>query len=189
MQTRSDQTGLLGSELGARVSRGAVAGVGAGLLFLLANMGWATKSDMPGVAPMVDIATIFNVTDKPDPTPANIVIGFVTHLNLSMLFGIGFALLVPLLRDVRAVALAGVGYGVVLYVVNFQILGRTVFPWFQEGPDQVFELFAHAGFGLLLVPFVIGLQSQPRAAAEGWVSGGVAAESPPAPSLARSRRD
>jgi hypothetical protein len=44
---------------------------------------------------------------------------------------------------------------VALYLVNFQILGRTAVPWFQEGPDQVFELFAHAGFGLLLVPFFL----------------------------------
>jgi hypothetical protein len=64
-------------------------------------------------------------------------------------------LAVPLLRDARMVALGAVGFGVALYVVNFQILGRTAFPWFQEGPDQVFELVAHAGFGLLLVPFFL----------------------------------
>jgi hypothetical protein len=51
--------------------------------------------------------------------------------------------------------LGAVDFGVALYLVNFQILGRTAFPWFQEGPDQVFELFAHAGFGLLLVPFFL----------------------------------
>jgi hypothetical protein len=168
MNERGVGTTLLGGDLGARVSRGAVAGIAAGLLFLLANMAWATKSGMPGVAPLIDMATIFNVTDKPDPTPENIAIGLVTHLNLSMLFGIGFALIVPLFRDPRTMALAGAGYGIALYLVNFQILGRTVFPWFQEGPDQVFELFAHAGYGLLLVPFMVGLNA--RTAAVGAVS-------------------
>jgi hypothetical protein len=118
MNERGVGTTLLGGDLGARVSRGAVAGIAAGLLFLLANMAWATKSGMPGVAPLIDMATIFNVTDKPDPTPENIAIGLVTHLNLSMLFGIGFALIVPVFRDPRTMALAGAGYRIALYLVT-----------------------------------------------------------------------
>jgi hypothetical protein len=50
-------------------------------------------------------------------------------------------------------------------VVNFQIPGRTAFPWFQEGPDQGFELFAHMGLGLLLVPFFLGRRFTGRAGA------------------------
>ena len=151
---------LLRVDLGACLTRGAVAGVSAGLLFLLANMGCATKSGLPGVAPLIDMATIFNVTETPDPTPENIAIGLVTHLNLSLLFGIGFGLIAAFLRDARMLLVAGPAYGVALYLVNFQVLGRTAFPWFQEGPDQLFELFAHAGYGLLLVPFVIGLHGR-----------------------------
>jgi hypothetical protein len=153
---------LLKTDLGACVTRGAVAGIGAGLLFLLANMGWATKNGMPGVAPLIDMATIFNVTETPDPTPENIAIGLVTHLNLSLLFGIGFGIIAAFLRDARMLLVAGPAFGVALYLVNFQILGRTAFPWFQEGPDQVFELFAHAGFGLLLVPFLVGIHGTLR---------------------------
>jgi hypothetical protein len=36
-------------------------------------------------------------------------------------------------------------FGLMLYVVNFQILGRLIFEWFQEGPNQTFEVFAHLG--------------------------------------------
>ena len=68
----------------------------------------------------------------------------------------------PLLRDLRPLAVGGVA----LYLINFQILGRTAFPWFQEGPDQLFELFAHAGFWLLLVPFFLGR----RFASAAWPS-------------------
>jgi uncharacterized membrane protein YagU involved in acid resistance len=143
------------AEFGDRVARGTIAGVAAGLVFLVANMLWATKSDLPAVAPLVDISTIFNFDDVANPTTENMFIGLVTHLTLSAAFGVAFALLVPLLRDIRILTLAAVAFGVALYVVNFQILGRTAFPWFQEGPDQVFELFAHAGFGLLLVPFFV----------------------------------
>ena len=35
---------------------------------------------------------------------------------------------------------------------------RIAFPWFQEGPDQLFELVAHGLFGLMLVPFFIGMR-------------------------------
>jgi len=138
------------------VARGVVAGVAAGLAFLVANMLWATNSDLPAVAPLIDISTIFNFDDVANPTTENMLIGLVTHLTLSAAFGVTFALLVALFRDARMLALGGVAFGLALYLVNFQILGRTAFPWFQEGPDQVFEVFAHAGFGLLLVPFFLG---------------------------------
>lgn len=144
------------AEIGDRVARGVVAGVAAGLAFLVANMLWATNSDLPAVAPLIDISTIFNFDDVANPTTENMLIGLVTHLTLSAAFGLTFALLVPLFRDARMLALGGVAFGLALYLVNFQILGRTAFPWFQEGPDQVFEVFAHAGFGLLLVPFFLG---------------------------------
>lgn len=143
-------------DIGDRVTRGTVAGLAAGLVFLVANMLWATKSDLPAVAPLIDISTIFNFDDVANPTTENMLIGLVTHLTLSAAFGLAFALLVPFLRDVRQLAAGGLGFGIALYLLNFQILGRTAFPWFQEGPDQLFELVAHAGFGLLLVPFFLG---------------------------------
>jgi len=144
------------AELGDRVTRGTVAGLAAGLVFLVANMLWATRSDLPAVAPLIDISTIFNFDDVANPTTENMLIGLVTHLTLSAAFGVVFAMLVPLLRDVRTLVGGAIAFGLALYLVNFQILGRTAFPWFQEGPDQLFELVAHAGFGLLLVPFFIG---------------------------------
>lgn len=142
-----------------RLARGAVAGMVAGLVFLMLNMGWATRSDLPSVAPLLDISTIFNVAEMRQPTPENMAIGLVTHLTLSVLFGMGFAVLAPLRRGARGLALAAAGYGIALYLLNFQILGRIAFPWFQEGPDQLFELFAHAVFGLALVPFFLGMRS------------------------------
>lgn len=144
------------AELGDRVARGTVAGVAAGLLFLVANMLWATKSDLPAVAPLIDISTIFNFDDVANPTTENMLIGLVTHLTLSAAFGVAFAMVVPFLRNARGLVAGGIGFGIALYLVNFQVLGRTAFPWFQEGPDQLFELVAHAGFGLLLVPFFLG---------------------------------
>ena len=45
------------------------------------------------------------------------------------------------------------------------------FEWFQEGPNQTFEVFAHLGYGLLVVPFLLRFAG--------------VAEQQPAPSVAR----
>jgi len=145
---------------GELVSRGSLAGFVGGVGFLLANMAFATTQGLPAVAPMIDISTIFHGVDTPTPSPENMVVGLVTHTGLSILFGIGFALLVaavPTLRRVPLVVVAAIAYGLLLYVVNFQILGRTLFPWFTnpEGPNQGFEVFIHAVYGLMLVPFFL----------------------------------
>jgi len=160
---------LLGRGLDERLTRGVVAGLAAGLLFLLANMWYADSQGLPAVAPLYDISTIFHFTDQPDPVPENAVVGLVVHLTLAAGFGALFAAFAPLFSSARALTIAAVGFGLALYVVNFQILGRIAFEWFQEGPNQTFEVIAHAGFGLLLVPFVAGyargVEREPVAAA------------------------
>ena len=91
--------------IGDVFSRGAVAGFVGGVGFLLANMAFATTQGLPAVAPMIDISTIFHGVDTPTPSPENMVVGLVTHTGLSILFGIGFALLVtavPTLRRCRS---------------------------------------------------------------------------------------
>ncbi len=140
-------------DLESRLVRGAVGGVFAGLIFLLANMWFADSQGMPAVAPMLDISTIFHFSDQPEVSPENVAIGLIVHLTLSMAFGIGFALVVPLLTNARMLVAGAVGFGVALYLFNFQVLGRLFFEWFQEGPNQLFELFIHAVYGLLLLPF------------------------------------
>jgi hypothetical protein len=143
-----------------------VAGLAAGLIFLVANMGWAVRNGKPAAAPLIDISTSFHTQDAPDPVaaaafgPDNLMVGLVTHLTLAMLFGIGFAILAGrLVRSNSMLVGGGIAYGLLLYVVNFQVFGRTAFPWFTDamGPPQGFEVFIHAVFGLLLVPFLVGV--------------------------------
>ncbi|MCA1700320.1 MAG: hypothetical protein LC790_16025, partial [Actinobacteria bacterium] len=121
---------VLGRDLGDLLARGALAGLFSGLVFLLANMGWAVRGNKPAVAPMIDISTIFHNQSMPKPVQAgpfgvdNVVVGLVTHLTLSMLFGIVFALIAAAVlrgRGAGVLAGAGVAYGLALYVVNFQI--------------------------------------------------------------------
>jgi hypothetical protein len=160
--------------LGDVVTRGAVAGIVAGFVFLLANMAYATTQGKPSLAPFMDISTIFHGTDQPasmTPTLDMLATGAVVHITLSIAFGVVFALLVaalaPLARNWLVLAGAGVVYGLALYVVNFQILGNTIFEWFTnpQGPNQGFEVFIHAVFGVLLVPFFLGIAHRLRTAA------------------------
>jgi hypothetical protein len=52
-------------------------------------------------------------------------------------------------------------YGLIVYVVVF---GNTLFPWFTDptGPDQGFEIWAHAIFGIALAQFFLGLARRLR---------------------------
>jgi mannose/fructose/N-acetylgalactosamine-specific phosphotransferase system component IIC len=156
MNSTASRTPVWLADIGNRLSRGSIAGLSAGLLFLVANMAWATRGGGSAAGPLLAFSTIFKLTDTPVATPQNVVVGLVTHLTLSMLFGVGFALLLPALRDGRALALGALGFGLGLYLLNIQLLGRTAFPAFRQA-DQLFELLAHAAFGLLLAPFFIGM--------------------------------
>jgi len=152
------------------LTTGVVAGLAVGFVFILANMIYATSQPalpnvpdgpkLPAIAPFLDIGTIFYFDDMPQMTPAYPFAGLVTHFTLAILFGLIFALvLVPLLSNARALLVGGIAYGGLLYIVNYQILGRVVFEWFDPsdptGPNPWFGLVTHLGFGLLLVPFFL----------------------------------
>lgn len=156
-------------DIGAVLTRGAVAGLAGGLLFALANMWHAESQGKPIVAPFAAISTIFRGSDMPVMmSPPDIIAGLVTHLGLSLLFGMVFAVVVWLLRLSSKPPLllaVGLAYGLLLYVVNFQVVARLAFPWFvnPNGPNQIFELWIHpVAYGLVLVPFFLGFRISTR---------------------------
>lgn len=105
---------------------GAVAGLVAGLGFILANMIYATSQGLPAIAPFLAIGTIFFIDDMPQMTPAYALTGVITHFSMSILFGMVFAFLVPLFPTIKALAVGAIGYGLALYVVNFLVLGNLL---------------------------------------------------------------
>ncbi|MDK3254881.1 hypothetical protein [Blastococcus capsensis] len=142
------------------LTRGVAAGLTGGQVFIVANMYFAFSQGAPPVAPFLAISTIFRFSDMPMMGPPEVIIGLVTHLTLSILFGIIFALIAPLLRSALALIAGGLVYGLLLYVVNFQVFGRLLFPWFTnpQGPNQILELILHPlAFGLFLVPFFLAV--------------------------------
>jgi hypothetical protein len=165
---RREESPLASLDVGALCARGAVAGLVAGFTFVMANMWYAGAHGKPSVAPFLDISTIFHASKAPVLDPNEVVVGLVTHFALAMLFGIVFAFAVHILRLAHQpplLVVAALVYGLALYVVNFQVIGRAAFPWFvnSNGPNQTFELWIHPiGYGLFLVPFFLGSRSTSR---------------------------
>jgi uncharacterized membrane protein YagU involved in acid resistance len=144
------------------ITVGAVAGLVGGFTFILANMIYAVATGLPAIAPFAAIGTVFFFDDMPQMTPEYIITGLVTHFGNSILFGIIFSLLVPLFSNIKALVVGGLAYGLLLYVVNFLVLGSLIFKFFSPfvagGPNQVYELIIHPlTYGLVLTPFFMGL--------------------------------
>ena len=170
-------------DVGGLLARGAIAGIVAGMAFLLAEMWFAVSQGQPGTSPLYAISTIFHASSAPVLTPTEPVLGLTIHIVLSLGFGMGFAvLLVPWLRNLLALVLGGLGYGLALWVLDIQILGRTVFPFFapKGSSDLIFGLLAHVLiFGLLLVPFFLGRSFERPSRAETRPSATAARIAPP----------
>ena len=156
-----------GVTAGEFFSRGIVAGLAAGLVFVLIEMAWLSHLGKPAVAPLLAFSTIFTGASAPTAIAAQIpldaITGFVVHLNLAMAFGLGFLPIVALLARIRRsnaamLAVAGLAYGCLLYVINFGIFSSIAFPAFTApGSPQGFLFLVHALYGLLLAPFFIGM--------------------------------
>lgn len=149
----------------ALITRGVAAGLAGGLVFILVNMFAAQSAGKPPIAPFVAISTLLRFSDMPitepmSAVPTEVALGIVVHLFNSVLFGVVFALIAPLLRSSALLVLGGLGYGLALYLVNFQVIGRLFFPWFVDprGPNQLVELIVHPlAYGLVLVPFFLSV--------------------------------
>lgn len=135
--------------LAARLLRGVVGGLVAGLLFILVTMWLASADGMPADMPLRMIATILQGDAAMAEGTTSVGLGWATHLVLSALFGVVFALVTPMLRSNGTVAIAGVVYGPLLYVVNFLVLAPLWFTTFQNA-NQPFELVVHVVFGTLV---------------------------------------
>jgi uncharacterized membrane protein YagU involved in acid resistance len=135
--------------LAARLLRGAVGGVLAGLVFVGVTMWFAHSTGGKPEMPLRMISTIVKGDAAMAAGTTSPALGAVVHVLLSALFGMVFALAVPLFRTNGTVALAGTVYGLLLYVVNFLVLTPLAFTTFRMA-NQPFEVFAHLAFGTLL---------------------------------------
>ncbi|GAA2379071.1 hypothetical protein GCM10010404_39270 [Nonomuraea africana] len=137
--------------LPGRLTRGAIGGLVSGMVFAGATM-WFSSTMPNGKAemPLHMIASIVQGGKEAIMAgQTSVGVGLAVHAALSIVFGVVFGLVTPMLRTNGTVALVGTVYGGLIYVVNFLILSPLLFPVFGDA-NQPFELFAHLVFGTLL---------------------------------------
>jgi hypothetical protein len=152
--TNTSRTDAPASSLSARLTLGATGGLVAGAVFIALNLWFASAAGKPTLAPFKMISTL---VQGPPPTAGTVSVGIVTHFVLSLLLGLVFAALTYPWANAGVMAFAGLLYGGLIYLINFQVLSRYVDYWsaFLKGTNQPFELAAHLTFGAVLALFLI----------------------------------
>lgn len=130
---------------------GAVAGLIAGAVFMMMEMGLvATAGDSPWGPPRMIAAIAMGEGVLPPPATFDLMIlmaAMAVHLMLSIVIGVVFALVARRFGLVMAVV-AGAVVGLGLYVVNFY--GFTaIFPWFAMARNMI-SIVSHIAFGVVL---------------------------------------
>jgi len=149
MASTATATGTTDETVGSRILRGAIGGGAAGAVFILVTMWFADSVGDPSNGPLMMISTIVKGEAAMANGTADPTLGWIVHGVLSILFGIAFAFVTPMFRTNGTVALVGIVYGALLYVVNFLVIAPIAFPIFQMA-NQPFELAIHIVFGALL---------------------------------------
>lgn len=142
--------------------RGALGGIAGGVVFGALNMWFAHSMGMPADMPLMMIATIVQGEAALAAGTASSVLGLVVHMILSASFGVVLALLIRRLRTDALRALAGLVFGLGLYLVNFLVISPIAFGVFQDA-NQPLELTTHLVFGSVAVLFLLDWRTSTRA--------------------------
>ena len=135
--------------LSERMGRGTLGGIAAGTIFAGIEIWSAASNDLPVRAPFLAISTIVLGDNALTTGQANVAIGLLVHTAISILYGMLFGLLTPVLRTNGTVALAGLAYGGLIYLIDLQLVAPIWFPLFTTG-DQSFALLVHLMYGIVV---------------------------------------
>ena len=136
---------------GAGLKAGVLAGLIAGAVFMMMEMGLvAMAGDSPWGPPRMIAAIVMGEGVLPPPATFDLMIlmaAMAVHFMLSIVIGVVFALVARRFGLVMAVV-AGAVVGLGLYVVNFY--GFTaIFPWFAMARNMI-SIVSHIAFGVVL---------------------------------------
>ncbi|HMG20675.1 MAG TPA: hypothetical protein VK607_05135 [Kofleriaceae bacterium] len=145
------------SDVSKSIKEGVVAGLVAGVLFAIAQV---VSVMVAGDLPMLAFRRSASVLLGPaalttTPTASAIVVALIAHLYLSAIYGLCYGIYNSALsglsrRSASRQTIIGPLYGAVLWLVNFQVFARALYPWLLALP-QPSQLVLHAvGFGLPL---------------------------------------
>lgn len=149
------------------VELGIVAGIVFGAMEIIASAAMA----QPALAPLRMFASVVlgeqALSEVPLATAA--VVGVITHLVLSGLFGLVYGFITSQLSAQTQTswgrqAAEGMLFGLAVWFVNFQIIARLFYPWFLEAP-QFLQALMHAIFyGLPLALMYAAVERRVRLA-------------------------
>lgn len=93
--------------------------------------------------------------------------GAAIHIALSAVFGMTFALLLfglwSAARTPALILAAGIGGGLLLWLVNFYIIAPAAgWDWFPDGSRTWAAAVGHAGYGLLLAAYLSAVAARSR---------------------------
>lgn len=136
---------------GVGLKAGALAGLIAGAVFMMMEMGLvAMAGDSPWGPPRMIAAIVMGEGVLPPPATFDLMIlmaAMAVHVMLSIVIGVMFAFVARRFGLVMAVV-AGAVVGLGLYVVNFY--GFTaIFPWFAMARNTT-SIVSHIAFGVVL---------------------------------------
>jgi hypothetical protein len=143
------------------VSRSVQQGVGSGLLagamFATAQVVAAITAGDPAVIAFRRSASVLlgPAALTTTPTAVAIVVGLIAHAYLATMYGLSYGVYSSVLSrptrcSARRQAAIGALYGVALWLVNFELFARIVFPWLLAVSQPV-QVFVHAAcFGVPL---------------------------------------
>lgn len=136
--------------------RGAREGLGlgliAGVIFGMMEIAGAAMMGNPPLMPLRMFASVLlgHGAMEPGPLGSVVVLGTVVHLALSASFGLIYGFINGRFspetetRWGRQVGL-GLLFGAMIWLVNFQIIARILYPWFLMTP-QFLQMAMHAMF-------------------------------------------
>ncbi|HEY7165552.1 MAG TPA: hypothetical protein VIB79_13380 [Candidatus Binatia bacterium] len=129
-----------------------LSGFGAGTVLIAAQMLISAALGGPPSGPLRLISSIVlgrQALDPSYPFAGAVSVGLVIHLALSIVFALLFLFLVIIMGRITAahqLIVLGFCYGILLWLINFYLIGRTVFPQFLETNQFWNGFIAHALF-------------------------------------------
>lgn len=136
------------------VRAGLVGGAIAGMVFAMFEMVAAVILNGPDAffMPLRMIAGIALGPSAMDPSTSLVLagaVGLMIHMALSMMYGVGVALVANAVPSLSRSTAALVGFatamGIALWVVNFFVLARVFgWSWFPDGQNVAVQVIAHA---------------------------------------------
>lgn len=146
------------------VGEGITAGIIAGIVFAMMEIAAAALMGNPPLMPVRMFASVVMGQGAMQGSLGTaLVVGTIAHLALSAVFGIVYGLFAARASEATRTSFgrqAGLGilFGLAVWLVNFQIVARVLYPWFLGAPQFLQAMMHGLFFGLPLALLYAGAE-------------------------------